>query len=312
MGKFKPKYSSEIQQMMYVAGETRDISIETLTLVEEIIRDQVVLLLTTANELAARRGSRVFSINDIMFQVRHDSARIARLQTLLRWKAIRKKARVNDEKDQAELDAAEDVAEEALSPAVDEAPTKSTELPTALLPWDVEFFFSEYPPGGEGDEQLLAESSAASLERLRWADEMTKDMTAEEYAKYSDYRHASFTLRKKKLFREWSGLGQIADNKKTDESVDIVGFLAIEMVKRLTDIALTIQQQELASQQRMTGQPLLGLGPRRHGPFVSSNPERPAIGVRHVLGAFDETQRKARKRRVRLSRTFGRSKLELI
>lgn len=62
MERFEPKYKLEIQQvtytgkasiylnfltigqMMYVAGETQDPSPDTLTLVEDIIRDQVILM----------------------------------------------------------------------------------------------------------------------------------------------------------------------------------------------------------------------------------------------------------------------------
>lgn len=62
MERFEPKYKIEIQQvtyndktsnssrfltiaqMMFVAGETQDPSPDTLTLVEDIIRDQVILL----------------------------------------------------------------------------------------------------------------------------------------------------------------------------------------------------------------------------------------------------------------------------
>ncbi|KAJ4256076.1 Transcription initiation protein spt3 [Fusarium torreyae] len=315
MAKFEAKYNAEIQQMMYVAGETGDVSTETLTLVEEIIRDQLVLMLTTANDLAARRGQRVFGINDIIFQVRHDPARLARLQTLLRWKAIRRKAKANNEnnEDDLEADDGEDLAEEDLVNAtVEDAATKKTERPAALLPWDVEFFFSEYPPGGDDNESLLAESSATSLERLRWADEVTKNMTAAEYSKWSDYRHASFISRKKKRFRTWCGLGVIAQNKSTDDSLEIIGFLAVEMVKRLTDIALSIQEQELSSKQRLTGQSAALVGARSYGLFVSANPERPPVDVGHVRRAFEMTQMKAKRRRVQLNRIPNRRKLELI
>lgn len=37
-----PKYRQEIQQMMFVSGETAEPSVETTTLIEEIVRQQVV------------------------------------------------------------------------------------------------------------------------------------------------------------------------------------------------------------------------------------------------------------------------------
>ncbi|KAL2277138.1 hypothetical protein FJTKL_00268 [Diaporthe vaccinii] len=94
----EPRFKQEIQQMMYIAGETQDVSTPTIKLIEDIIRDQVVHILVTANDLAARRGSRVMSNNDIIFQVRHDVARTERIRTFLTWKSIRKTVKDSDDK----------------------------------------------------------------------------------------------------------------------------------------------------------------------------------------------------------------------
>ena len=76
-------------------------------------------------------------------------------------------------------------------------------------------------------------------------------MTREEYQHYSDCRQASFTYRKgeysefivptslslnfffslAKRFREFLNLPNQLDLKANDDTIDIVGFLAFEMVR---------------------------------------------------------------------------------
>ncbi|KAF5678664.1 spt3-like transcription factor [Fusarium heterosporum] len=306
-----PKYAAEIQQMMFCAGEKQDVSLETLTLIEEIVRNQVIHLLTTANELATRRGQRTFSINDIIFQIRHDQSRLARVQSLMRWRAIRRAANTKDnDNGEINLDDAEEI-EETLGNGIADCLSRKTEAPGTLLPWDVEHFFSVQPPGGASNEALLQESSKDSLQRLCWADEITRGMSAEEYAKYADYRHASFTSRKKERFRKWVGIGVIAEPRKKEDILEIIGFMAVEIVKKLTDMALSIQDQELTAQRRKVDQ-TAPAGERRHGLFVSPHPERPPIDVRHIRRAFQQTQMRPKRRRVQMNRVANRKALEMI
>ncbi|KAH6956233.1 transcription initiation factor IID, 18kD subunit-domain-containing protein [Fusarium avenaceum] len=311
MERLEPKYKLEIQQMMFVAGETQDPSPDTLTLVEDIIRDQVILLLTTASELAARRGSRTFSSQDLIFQVRHDTVRVTRLQTFLRWKAIRKTVRDDDEKAQLDF-AAENIVDEALGGSSTDTVAKNTQSRAVILPWDVQTFFCEQPPGGKSNEELIAESSVSSLDKLRWADEQTTKMTADEYIRWTEYRHASFTWRKVKRFREWSGLGTIADHKPTDDSLDILGFLTCEMVQKLTEVALSIQRREIITSQRMDMKPAMSQVRDNEGPFAPSSLERSAISVRHIRQAFEATQTRAKRQRVSLNKSSIQIVLKLI
>ncbi|RFN53436.1 hypothetical protein FIE12Z_2261 [Fusarium flagelliforme] len=312
---FIPKYRNDIQQMMYVAGETQDVSLGTLTLVEQIVQDQVRHILSTASDLAARAGKKTVSLNHIIFQVRHDKPRVQRIKCLLQWRAIRLEAkkRNKDTQDDVEIDDPDELSDDLLeSPTVEEVAAKRTEPAAATLPWDVESYYSVIPPGGDTNEKLLNDPGDDSLQRLHWADEVTKAMTSEEYAMYSDYRHASFTTRKAKRFREWAGIGVVADIVKKEDSLEILGFLAAEMVKRLTDIALTIQAQDLAAHRARVGLPSMKSGHVKYGLFVTEDPEREPIDVRHIRRAFRETQAKPKKKRVQLNRVIGPRHLELI
>ncbi|KAM0437890.1 hypothetical protein ACHAPT_002255 [Fusarium lateritium] len=311
MAKYEPKFKSEIQQMMYVGGEPQDASDETIAVVEQIIQDQVVLLLTTANDLAARRGSRYLSNDDLFIQLRHDPGRLGRLLNLLKWKRLRLKARGDDDKDQTDLAMLEDAAEGTLKgPTADDA-AKKKRPPILVLPWDIHSYFPRdvLEDVGEDDGALVPEPNHATLERLHRADKMTRGMSAEEYDKWSKCRHASFTWRKAARFREWSGLGVIADHKPNDDCLDILGFLTCEMVQRLTETALAIQDNEM---RRQGDGPVVSVSAVRQGLFTSAQTERQAVDVVHIRQAFQVMQMKAQKRRPKLHNGPEKSKLQLI
>lgn len=112
------------------------------------------------------------------------------------------------------------------------------------LPWDISSMFGELPPG-PGEVIFPDEQNDKTLEKLRAADAKTLNMTVAEYATWSEYRHASFTKRRGARFRQWSGLGIIGDHMRTDDVLDIFGILTSEMVQRLTELALGIQDREM-------------------------------------------------------------------
>ncbi|KAI8663303.1 hypothetical protein NCS57_00930900 [Fusarium keratoplasticum] len=282
MSKNEPKFKSEIQRMMYIAGETQDPSVETIAVVEEIIRDQVVLMLTTANELASSRGARFISNADLFFQIRHDQVRLGRLMNLLRWNRLRLKSKAESDKGDAELAAVQDLAE------VLEVPLPEVEEP----------------------EGLLSGSNQATVERLRRADRITRRMTAKEYTRWAESRRrASFSYRKKQKFREWSGLGVIAETEPKHDCLDILSFLACDMVERLTEMALAIQENEL---QRKDGGSKSSVNKVHEGLFTTDDTEREAVGVEHVRQAFQVTQLKAQKKRPRLHGGSEKGGLQLI
>ncbi|THH14236.1 hypothetical protein EW146_g6076 [Bondarzewia mesenterica] len=76
---------------------------------------------------------------------------------------------------------------------------------TIKLPWEITIIFSEvlrwshHQEDDEEDKDDL-EAQEASLEQLKEADDVTKQMTHEGYQHYSDCRQASFSYRKAKQF----------------------------------------------------------------------------------------------------------------
>lgn len=256
----KYRYRTEVQQMMFVSGETNDPPVETTSLIEDIVRGQVIEILLQATKTAATRGTRSIAPEDVIFLIRHDRAKVIRLITYLSWKDVRKNTK-------DEGGGTESLMEQELGAGATAAGgTDQTKMITRYrklkirLPWEVQFMFSEQhlETAEEADEIDDEEKAAtlASLKRLKMADERTKNMTKEEYVHWSECRQASFTFRKAKKFREWAQIAQICESRPNDDVVDILGFLTFEIVCLLTEEAMAIK----LSEERLVQQSLLKLG----------------------------------------------------
>lgn len=146
------------------------------------------------------------------------------------------------------------------------------------LPWEVSNIYADYliagagagtgpssttadggllPPEVNGAAQRLQQPTADeelddddqeamrdSLKRLKEADDATIRMTREEYEHYSECRAASFTFRKGKKFRDFISSSTYLDVRPNDDIVDVLGFLAFEVVRELTLGAKVAWEQE--------------------------------------------------------------------
>ena len=247
----KYKYRIEIQQMMFVSGETLDPPVQTTSLIEDIVRSQVVEIIVQATRTANARGSKSISAEDVIFLIRNDGAKVNRLRTYLSWKDVRKNAK---DQESGGVEGADLIDESSLATtganggaggknSADMMKMKKSKI---RLPWELQFMFSEQPLEDENDElnDEEREATLASLKRLKMADDRTKGMTKDEYVHWSECRQASFTFRKAKRFREWAGFAHLADGKPNDDVVDILGFLTFEIVCSLTEEALIVKQEQ--------------------------------------------------------------------
>lgn len=170
---------------------------------------------------------------------------------------------------------------ETLEDGTDDKLTAKAQKITIKLPWEVTTIYSEavkqsgHQSDDEEDEDDL-EAQEASLERLKEADDVTKQMTREEYQHYSDCRQASFSYRKAKRFREFLNLPSHLDLKSNDDTTDIVGFLAFEMVRSLTVAALDVKKslEESYLREDHSASPLLGKRKPNPGPDSSNKRRR--------------------------------------
>ncbi|KAJ1659048.1 Transcription initiation protein spt3 [Dispira simplex] len=225
------KYVNEIQQMMFVFGEVSDPLVETATLIEDIVRSQVIEIIIKAAALAQARGSRYMSPEDLIFLIRHDRSKVARLRTYLSWKDVRKNV-----KDSGGNEGGEDLLDEANADKQD----KSRKVKLKLC-WEFIYGFPEALGNDSDDSDDDMDEVDDSRARLQRADEVTKAMTRAQYEHYSECRQASFTFRRNKRFREWANMSTYIDMKPNEDIIDILGFLTFEMVSQLTELGLEIK-----------------------------------------------------------------------
>ncbi|KAH6562544.1 hypothetical protein BASA50_001813 [Batrachochytrium salamandrivorans] len=230
----RPAYQQEIQQMMYVFGELSEPNDETLLLVEEIVRNQMIETIIQAVQQATKRGSKFVSAEDIIFLIRHDRPKVNRLRTFLSWKDVRKNVKDNKEGPPVE----EEVAD-------DQDKTAKVRKMKVKFSWDYLNTYTNILSDDDDDEaddedRQAYEDQAA---RLRLADNITTTMTKDEYMYYSDCRQASFTFKKVKRFREWCEMAKHYENKAPSDVLDIMGFLAYEIVSKITETGLAIKKE---------------------------------------------------------------------
>ncbi|KAJ2907282.1 Transcription initiation protein spt3 [Coemansia aciculifera] len=226
----KYRYITEIQQMMFVFGEVQDPHTDTTMLIEDIVRSQVIEIIVMASAQAQRRGSRFMAAEDFIFLIRHDRTKVLRLKEYLSWKDVRKKVKERD-------DAGEDIIDDANA----DKPDRATKVKIKLS-WELASSYTDNIVDDDDDEEEMLDAQSDSLKRLKDADEVTRQMTRDEYVHYSECRQASFTFRKSKRFREWANMSAYLDTKLNDEIIDILGFLTFEMVSKITESALKIKR----------------------------------------------------------------------
>ncbi|CAO2654248.1 Nn.00g109810.m01.CDS01 [Neocucurbitaria sp. VM-36] len=312
-----------IPQMMFVSGETGEPSPETTTLIESIVQDQVQHMLRECTALATRRGSKSISTDDLFMLIRHDRAKISRLRHFLQWKDVRRSVKDSDDKGgdagadvgAGDADIAAGVVGAGSGPTGGPDAGKKAKRAKVDLVWDVHSFFSEFPPlMDDVEDEEEEEMNYATLQRLKNADERTKNMTREEYVHWSDCRQASFTYRKGKRFKEWAGFGLITDSKPSDDIIDILGFLTFEIVQTLTEEALKVKDAEDLYKKNHGGEQNRLKRKRERGLFDPPEEAREPVQPSHVQEGYRRLQRGGNKSRAMLNftRNVHRAALKLI
>ncbi|GAA5833303.1 hypothetical protein JCM11251_005198 [Rhodosporidiobolus azoricus] len=220
----KRQYTAEIGSMVYVFTGIREPDEELVNYLEDVIQ---------ARTQATRRGSRFLTVEDLVFLVRHDRAKVNRLRSYLSWKDVRKKRVMEPEADE-ELDGMEEpVSDKALKV-----------VKTAVrLPWELADQWADYLRGEDEPEDNEAEAYEVNKRRLKEAEEITRNMSREEYEQYAQARQASFVYRKGKKFRDFLSLPTLLDVlSPTDEVLDVLGFLCYECVRALCDAGIITKQ----------------------------------------------------------------------
>ncbi|KAH3679557.1 hypothetical protein WICMUC_000890 [Wickerhamomyces mucosus] len=307
MNSDKYKYRVEIQQMMFVSGEPLDPPVETTSLIEDIVRSQVIEILIQSSKTAHSRGTKSIAPEDVIFLIRNDKAKVNRLRTYLSWKDVRKNAKDQEAGGVEGADLIEDSLNTSSKNPNDLTKMKKSKI---RLPWELQFMFSEQPLEDDNEEldESEREATVASLKRLKAADDRTRNMTRDEYVHWSDCRQASFTFRKARRFRDWAGFASLTDGKPSDDVVDILGFLTFEIVCSLTEEALIVKKEEesLAKNNKQTNNESTLQKKRKNlfdGPDEASKPLTP----QQIIEAWRRLQKVQHKNKA--LRNFGGGRL---
>lgn len=255
-----------------------------------------------------------------MMLIRHDKAKVSRLRHFLQWKDVRKN--LKDQEDSGKGGGAEvpDLGGDDI-PGVGatgqgESAKKVSKRAKVDLPWDVQSYYSEQVPARDDEEdEEEEEMNYATLQRLKMADERTKDMTREEYVHWSDCRQASFTFRKGKRFREWAGFGIITESKPNDDIIDILGFLTFEIVQTLTEEALKVKNAEDLYKKETGGAESQTRKRKREGGLFDPPEEaREPVQPSHVREAYRRLQQSSNKSKAMsaFSRAMPRKALKFV
>ncbi|GAA5874316.1 hypothetical protein JCM3774_000938 [Rhodotorula dairenensis] len=240
----KPRhvYQADIAAMLLALCAIREADDAMTQYIEDVVRNHVL----QARAQALRRNAKSVAVEDLIFLVRHDRARLNRLRTYLSWKDVRKKMRELDQGVGSSGGAmnglggagagAEDDQIDQIEEPVSDKSLKVIKA-TVRLPWELNDAWSDYLHGVDDDpEDDEAEAYEVNKQRLREADLLTSRMSREEYEQYSQARQASFVFRKNKKFRDFIALPAILDVVAAqDEVLDVLGFLAYECVRALCD-----------------------------------------------------------------------------
>jgi transcription initiation protein SPT3 len=128
-----------------------------------------------------------------MYLIRHDRAKLSRLRHFLQWKDVRKNVKDSSD-DKGAGDAGVDLAggDDALGAGLGTGPDATVDMKKnrkarVELPWDVASYFSEQVPARDDEEdEEEEEGNFATLQRLKVADERTKNMSKEDYIHWSE------------------------------------------------------------------------------------------------------------------------------
>ncbi|KAM8858445.1 transcription initiation protein SPT3 homolog isoform 2-T2 [Spinachia spinachia] len=230
----RTSFIPEIQSMMFALGDARRPPPETAALVEDIVHTQLITMLHQACEGASLRGSRVISPEDILFLMRRDKRKVARLLKYLQFRDF--KSRLLKSLEDEDLPQETDRATGAPGPVAG-GNHRRQRLAQDFLLWLDQ----------TGELLSLAERrewDPVKQERMERLERQTRAMDQTQYAEFCESRQLSFAKKASK-FREWLDCSTL-ELKPTSITMEILSYLAYETVAQIVDLSLLVKQEMTA------------------------------------------------------------------
>uniref|UniRef100_H3CWV9 SPT3 homolog, SAGA and STAGA complex component n=1 Tax=Tetraodon nigroviridis TaxID=99883 RepID=H3CWV9_TETNG len=219
----RTSFIPELQSMMFALGDARRPLQETAALVEDIVHTQLITMLHQACEGAVLRGSRVISAEDILFLMRKDKVKVARLLKYLQFRDYKSKLLRSLEDD----DLVSDTGGAGGS-------QRRQRLAHDFLTWMDQ----------TGDFLSLAERQEVDpvkQERIERLERYTQSMDQAQYAEFCESRQLSFAKKASK-FRDWLDCSTL-ELKPNSLAMEILSYLAYETVAQIMDLSLLVKQE---------------------------------------------------------------------
>ncbi|XP_070697103.1 transcription initiation protein SPT3 homolog isoform X3 [Pempheris klunzingeri] len=227
----RTSFIPELQSMMFALGDARRPLHETAALVEDIVHTQLITMLHQACEGASLRGSRVISAEDILFLMRRDKRKVARLLKYLQFRDYKSKLlkTLEDEDMQPETGGG--------AGGVAGGNQRRQRLAQDFLVWMDQ----------TGDLLSLAERQEVDpikQERMERLERQTRTMDQGQYSEFCESRQLSFAKKASK-FRDWLDCSSL-ELKPNSIAMEILSYLAYETVAQIVDLSLLVKQEMAA------------------------------------------------------------------
>ncbi|XP_047460051.1 transcription initiation protein SPT3 homolog isoform X2 [Mugil cephalus] len=226
----RTSFIPELQSMMFALGDARRPLHETAALVEDIVHTQLITMLHQACEGASLRGSRVISAEDILFQMRRDKRKVARLLKYLQFRDYKSKILKTLEDDDAQQ-------EPEKGAALAGGNQRRQRLAQDFLVWMDQ----------TGELLSLAERQEVDpvkQERMERLERHTRAMDQAQYSEFCESRQLSFAKKASK-FRDWLDCSSL-ELKPNSIAMEILSYLAYETVAQIVDLSLLVKQEMTA------------------------------------------------------------------
>lgn len=225
-----PSFHAEIAGMMYAFGDCRKPNQESVTLVEEIVHQQMHAVLVQITEVTIIRGGKFTSIDDILFLMKNNKYKLRLVIRYLRLKDLKSKTIKTSSPDEDDM----------LDVIVGDS-NKSDSGKRLKLAYD---FISSIDGTGElialfdGDDTM----DEIKYARVKRAERMSRCLDQQGYVEYSEARQMSFSKKIGK-FKEWLGIGTTIDIKSS-AVIEILSYLAYETVHEIVDLSLLVKADQ--------------------------------------------------------------------
>lgn len=221
-------YASEIQSMMFGFGDCHDPKIETASVVEEVVHQQMTEILFLASDVAQRRGAKMVSLEDIVFLMRKSPVKLQRLVKYLNIRDL-------------SMNLLNNSSMVASAAAADQPSKRVKRCRDFILKIDNNGMLEKAV-----NEELYDE---VRMERLKRMDRLSRDLDERKYAEFTRARQVNFLDKKMKYpqkFMDWltkDTAGWLQGLKIDKSAMEIFSYLAYETVGHLVELALLVRRE---------------------------------------------------------------------